>query len=119
MTYKTKDVIGVAKMSRAFTGMFAAALALLATSTAFADKSSATDPYQIKYTGPMAEKPEATFSIQANEPFAQTGGFTVDVSNRQHVQSFFNAIYTASENTPMAFSGSQGMFAPFWFRFLF
>jgi len=79
---------------------------LLAATPATAKKSSASDPKQIEYKGPMAKPAVNRFTTQANTPFAQTGGFDVDVTNRQHVQAFFNSVYTASENTPLTYTGS-------------
>jgi len=81
--------------------------ALLITAPgANAKKSLASEPKQIQYKGPMAKASTGRFTTQADTPFAKTGGFNIDVNNRQQVQAFFNSVYTASENTPLTFTGS-------------
>ena len=66
----------------------------------------------VPYTGPMANTPNNRLSIAADTPFPQTGGFSVDVNSRQQAQAFFNSVYTASENTPLTFSGSVPSCSP-------
>lgn len=71
----------------------------------------------IPYKGPLAAKSSNSaadnrFSIAATAPFPQTGGFTVDISSRQQSQAFFNSVYTASENTPLTFTGDVGSCSP-------
>lgn len=85
-----------------------AALTLTSSAPALAEKSLAKEPHKVDYRGPMAATRTDQFSIQADTPFAQTGGFNVDVNSRQQVQAFFNSIYTASEATPLTFSGNVG-----------
>lgn len=75
-------------------------------------KSLAGSPKQTPYLGPQQSAPSGNFSLQADAPFTQTGNFTVDVGNRQQVQAFFNSIYTASENTPLTFTGNIASCSP-------
>lgn len=87
-------------------GLLLVPVALLSAPVATAKKPDVSDPKQAKYQGPMAATQPGRFTTQANTAFNQTGNFTVDVNNRQHVQAFFNSVYTASENTPLTFTGS-------------
>jgi len=66
----------------------------------------------IPYTGPQATNQDNQLSRTANSSFTQTGGFSVDVNSRQQAQAFFNSVYTASENTPLTFSGSVPSCSP-------
>jgi len=66
----------------------------------------------IPYKGPFAATPNDRLSTSATTPFPQTGGFSVDVSSRQQSQAFFNSVYTASENTPLTFTGNVSSCSP-------
>ena len=71
----------------------------------------------IPYKGPLAQKASASttegrIKTTATEPFPKTGGFSIDVSSRQQSQAFFNSVYTASENTPLTFTGDVASCSP-------
>ncbi len=66
----------------------------------------------VPYQGPKSSASSREFSIAAEGSFPQLGGFNVDVNSRQQVQSFFNSVYTASENTPLEYNGSVGSCSP-------
>lgn len=102
MARRLTSVTQVAMLSRTI----AVSLGLLATPNALAGKSLAIAPQTVEYQGPMGTGTTNNFTRQAAAPFAKLGDFNIDVNNRQQVQAFFNSVYTASENTPIVFSGS-------------
>ncbi len=94
------------KQCAVFTVLLALVLPCLAENAVVAEVESFAE---IKL-GPALEVPEGLFSRRPSVravPSTNTGGWSIDSSNRQQVRNFFNSVHQASENTPIEWTGDQ------------